>query len=673
MYNIDYMENHAIYFKQYTPSENIVENALAFDVSFLDLQFIGKDKEQVMKALLARLRECAKYEVRNGFNLDEDGKKVQSYTNRVIDLSKDVYAEAIHTYGIDGESTMPHFHFLINPQARLGKEYSLLKKHIVEVAKEFDIRPHFAEQSKGFKKLGQGVKKFTWNIAKNNDKNFVKLIQGNGIDKGLDLLLEYTSKTDNLSYYIKTLESIHDKLKRTKKDYNWRGFNLRHIYPIPLSKVDKEVINIIKKTPTKKEMKKYFEHAIMRDYVRHSAGTTRAYIIESIMRQTTILSHLRKSQKVVEMYIQIQNELKDKNTFEKEKFYRDIMKAVSISKNEKELKEHLQQLGYKGLGFSKTKSQKTGFFYYISKEKKYIPFKDLNTSWSKITQILMSNAKEQTEQLIHTKISYQQKLLFEYYHKHIKHDLSGYFIEKTPKSIKLENKKKNIKIVDHGNRISSAKTTESDDENKKINNEERVKLMIDIAIAKDWKIENIFATGSKAFMEEFEEQKEAIMIKDMHVVAYKNIVEIAKKRAEDEKQIRTLTKDIEARRTSNQQYETTENGNIRDERSGNQKLKERANRVRGELESAKSVNSELDEAIRRRRAYNSKLNDANREFGRLKSEIETKLEERRSFNEGLGRDIDATERKLDDIERKLREQKVALQRLLEPKYPTFKP
>jgi hypothetical protein len=642
------MENHAVYFKQYVDHEDIADNALAFDVSFLDLQFIGKDVEVEMQKLLSRLKEPTRYEVRNGFRQNKNGEKVQAYTNRTIDLSKELYAVAIHTYDISGELTMPHFHFLLNPKARLGKDYSLLKEHIKEIAKEFKLMPHFSVRLKGEKKLGKAVKRFTWNITQKTDKSFVKLIHNSGIDHGLEILLEYVSKTDNLSYYVKSLDRIQTKLKRVKKDYFWRGFNLRYLYPIPLSSRDKEVIQLIKKTPSKKEMEKYFDNPIMRDYVRYSAKTTRAYIIESMMKHTTALIHLRRSQKIVEMYNHIQNALWDQDIFEKEKFYEHVMRAAAISKDEKEFKAHLQKSGYKGLGFLKSKGYKIGFFYYINREKRYIYFKDLGMSWSKITTILMANAKEK-ETIVHLHKSYQHKIVFDYYQQHIRHDFRGYYIQKKDKSIELENQKKGIKIVDKGHVISSKRTT--------FNNEEKVALMLKIAMAKGWKIENIFVSGSKVFVQEFKKQKEEILKKSIHKITYINIEEFVKKRAKNEKQIREIRKKI-----------TSAENEYQARREYNMRLSERVRDARGKLENRRGKSRGVESEVRQRSDTNSQfekaLQDSRREADRLKEEIAR----RKEYNQRVRMEIDTAQQEVEDIEQRLKEEKRAIEKTLQSKF-----
>lgn len=98
-----------------------------------------------------------------------------------------------------------------------------------------------------------------------------------------------------------------------------------------------------------------------------------------------------------------------------------------------------------------------------------------------------------------TNISYQQKILYKHYGHLIDSDLKGYFIDTKENETRFINKKKNINIIDKGDKIVSLS-------NDKQGIEERVKLMIDVALAKGWKLENLQGNGNPQFKREFERQ-----------------------------------------------------------------------------------------------------------------------------------------------------------------------
>lgn len=102
--------------------------------------------------------------------------------------------------------------------------------------------------------------------------------------------------------------------------------------------------------------------------------------------------------------------------------------------------------------------------------------------------------------------SYQQKLFYEHYDYLIKDKLQGYYIKKVDNQIIINNFSKNIKIIDLENQIIS---------NSNSNNlQEEVRIMIEIALAKNWKLENIEPTGNENFINEVNRQIAALILKN---------------------------------------------------------------------------------------------------------------------------------------------------------------
>jgi len=93
---------------------------------------------------------------------------------------------------------------------------------------------------------------------------------------------------------------------------------------------------------------------------------------------------------------------------------------------------------------------------------------------------------------IKSKNSYQQKIFYEIYKSEIDDILKNFYITRDENFTKFSNKKKKIEVIDKGDAI------ESNSENLK----ESVKLMLDIAVAKKWKIEDIKLQGTPEFKEE---------------------------------------------------------------------------------------------------------------------------------------------------------------------------
>ncbi len=451
-----HLQNHAYYFKQ---NKEIDKNDLHFNFSYLDLQFFKnvKPTEKVLFELLQELKKPAQYKVKNGYYIDKQGNKRQKYTTRKIDLQSVIRIEAIHTEGADGEYVMPHIHLILSKDARLGKDFSLLKTHIIEVSKKFRLRPNFAEISKNnpasYKNLGKAVKNFSWIIRKMPNSDFKKYVKNKLSDK-LDKLTEYTLLSSNLQYYIKTLEFIKKRLNRQRIDFNYKRHNLRNTYPLPLTKDDMQVIELInKKKFSQKDIKPFLNNAIMRDFVRYSyfKDKSKALIINSISKQTNLLENLRPNKKIIDNYLklyektlnldkqtQIKEQQKEKQTQSIKEILRDdLIKVAKSCKNEKELRQAMQKLGYDAFGFKKKQGKVYAYQFKLPKENKKIIVKCADSiDISEIRAILKENfIKSKKNEAIRSDITNERS------------QISSYILPKaieTPKTIAIQYKTKQI-------------------------------------------------------------------------------------------------------------------------------------------------------------------------------------------------------------------------------------
>jgi len=391
-----HLQNHA-YYCFIKPNVKISNNDLHFNFSYLDIQFFDKSKkpEEILEELVKELLKPATYKVKNGWRTLKDGTKKQKYTTRVINLKDVVLIIAIHIKGADNEYVMPHIHFIILKDARLGKNFSLLKTHIIEVSKKFGLKPNFAEAPASnpfaYKNLAKAVKNFSWIIRKMPNEDFREYVK-NKLEDRLNKLWEYTLLSNNLQYYIKTLEFIKKRLNRQKIAFEWQGHNLKNTYPLPLTEEDLKIIELInKKEFTQKAIKPYLKNAIMRDFVRYSyfKDKSKALIINSISKQTKLLQNLRPNRRVVENYLKLyektldldkQTQIKEQQKQKqqesiKEILKEDILRVAKTCKNEKELREKMQELGYKKFGFKKKQGKVIGYQFKLQNEDKKIVVK----------------------------------------------------------------------------------------------------------------------------------------------------------------------------------------------------------------------------------------------------------------------------------------------------------
>jgi len=136
------------------------------------------------------------------------------------------------------------------------------------------------------------------------------------------------------------------------------------------------------------------------------------------------------------------------------------------------------------------------------------------------TKVLNNIYKQTNNNIENDKVnsftSLQAKIFYKHYRHLVTTNLKGYYVDtKQSDKVKFINKAKDISVIDHGDKI----TANSSDKNL----EEKVKLMVDIAIAKNWNLSALNITGGDAFKKEayrqiadiIREQKEGESIKTL--------------------------------------------------------------------------------------------------------------------------------------------------------------
>ena len=128
--------------------------------------------------------------------------------------------------------------------------------------------------------------------------------------------------------------------------------------------------------------------------------------------------------------------------------------------------------------------------------------------------------------------SYQQKLFVSHYDYLIKDKLQGYYIKKENDEVIIKNFSKNIQIIDKGEQIIA---------NSNSNHlQEQVRIMITLALAKKWSLENIQPQGDEEFIVEANKQIAALILKsenekdDLQIIRAKSPIQQQKIKLQDE-------------------------------------------------------------------------------------------------------------------------------------------
>jgi len=450
-----HLQDHATVFKQLDKIE--VED-LHFNASWEDLQFGNFSKKEISKILqeiTEEIEKQAEYSVMDGNRISKAkgqenniiGKK---YCIRTVKLKDYIVIIAIHLQGSLGEHTHPHIHIIIKKTAQLGKEFNLLKLHITKASRKIGQKyglaliPNFAVHRVTLNKnLQTSLEKFFWQLKKINNQEFKKYILNNKqyTIKMLNKLIEQTKQTNNLSYYFKTLTTFQKRLKALKQDFyiveKDKTLNLRYIIPSKFILKNKENIQVIElinnQKFNQKDLAKYVENPILKDYYRWNKDPKTAYIFTTLKEQTTLFNNVKKNKSFEENFIKVYKkhlsqllkkplkteliEKENKKDFVKTAFKSIFKKALLTATTDKELREKVKELGntedFKKLtggikiekfSYKKRKGKTIGFTFNNT----YVNLKELGfENMEQINAIMLNNKYPNT-------IDNDYKIKFEY-------------------------------------------------------------------------------------------------------------------------------------------------------------------------------------------------------------------------------------------------------------------
>ena len=318
--------------------------------------FNSKDKiNNVMNLILEEIINTKyTFRVKTREYIDKNGNKKEYFSNKSFDLSSDTlsaYHNRAFSSEIEFDNIEPHFHFLFNSTKHTGLNYYHLKKHLSNIANKYNLVFHFDEEKdrsvNKFQGLMEKCSRFSWFTQKMTDKQVINYVNSKGDDltKNLELLYDYATATGNLQFYIKAMNNIKKRLTRLDLDFEFRGNNIKDIYPIPIDEITNEtLIAIANKDKVKLKELMTRDNFLARDYIKYTNGfqstiieelKQRDYIFPLISSNDLILDNMKgksKSSSNVksdDKYLSFNNAVKN-----------DILEALKYAKNEVELKDY---------------------------------------------------------------------------------------------------------------------------------------------------------------------------------------------------------------------------------------------------------------------------------------------------------------------------------------------
>lgn len=484
--------------------------------------YVTQDKiDHVMRTVLDNLlKKVVSVREKNGTYLNKKGLKQQKYRIREILFSH--LLSVYHNRHFDAsKSVNPHFHFLFHSKLRMGKNFMYLRQALEEEANRYGIKFNFMEdkQETGLSLLKlKYLKRMSWLFHQGDEKKINDFIHSDadGLKRNLDSLMTHYEHTNNLSFFMKTLLIVNQRLDELNLDYIYRNVNLREKILFFLSPCQLEKLENLKQDRT---ISINTDNVFDREILKYAYGF-QTEVMDIIVDKFDI-QDIEKDQLIIEETI-ITNSIEKKNNIGfRDLVIMDIRNALSVAKNYREFRSLLTDMEYKKIVFktSQIKLEKRENIGLNIRTKKntniFIPFHQLRVSWKKMKMIFHHNTNknkkgkklvtnldryEKTSNKINTelvKFEYKVPKLLELVYKEKINDIKienfdNYHVERSDmyNITTLMNNDNSIVVTE--SRIILKK---SSDDNKSIND------ILKIVELKGWDMNHIILAGKNSLVE----------------------------------------------------------------------------------------------------------------------------------------------------------------------------
>ncbi|GGD49459.1 hypothetical protein GCM10012288_24430 [Malaciobacter pacificus] len=519
-----------------------VHFTFSVDKSQLIINHNCKNQKDIDRVMQSFFDDLVSYE----YKFEESQGKTRPKRKMSLDLSQVLAAyhntdsDSINSKNYEVE---PHFHLLVpaklknkyGKSTKLGIGYLNLRRMIGEVATNHNLVFNFDENvdSEKDKILKQKATKFTWFTKKVDDNHFKSSIENGKVNKYIKDFISQYKKTENIQYYIKGMTDFQQRLIRQNIDFHHEGKNLRtEHFPLYLNQEQIKYLDIINTGDQEliKPLIKDRSNKLTRAYIEFNYGFNNP-VIKELEKRGNIFKKLDLN--LNDTKVEIEKKIDKKDKYKLSLNYHvseDINSVLKICKNDKNFLELMNDIGYQNIKFkAKTinrKRSRVGFTFEKDNESYTVYFSNLNLTYQNFTDAYKQNSqKENIEDKINfysyeakinfyvplKKKTYQEKIFYKIYNIVPDINLENYYIKKIEQGhIEFINKKKDIHITDEGQRIKSNKSN--------VNLVENVKLMLEVAKAKGWDLNNLHIRGTEQFINEvkrqvsIENEKEALNV-----------------------------------------------------------------------------------------------------------------------------------------------------------------
>ena len=513
-------------------NHKIIHFNTSVDTSYFIRRGIVTQKEidEIMSKILQNvLKKELKIKEKNGIYVRKNGTIKQKYRTRIIRF--DDMLSAYHPRHFDGsKSVNPHFHFLFSTHARMGKDFLYLKRAIAEEAQKYGLKFNFMEEKRetGLSKNQlRKIESFSWLLQQGGQQKISDYLNDSSRVKAtLDLLNIHYRSSQNISYFLKILISIQERLSDLKIDFYYRDINLRENIYFLISERQKDLLGNLAKG---RDVRLNLANVLDREILKYAYGFKSDSM--EVLKDKFEINDIKKSQLFFKGVSIKMNENPPKSNF-RELIIADIRNSLVNAKNEKEWKKNLQDFGYKKIAMksqrlSNGKRVKIGLNLVTPKGGKvYVPFSEASLTFPKIMRILMRNKsrkkkegkqkgqvdeyqrKEKKRKEFYEAYTYRVKILLQIYSSDPSQIIVPENLENLAKKYEVIHSKlyrittftnRNVAIVDAHNKITLKKSVPD-------SFRQSISDMLEIAMLKGWKLDSLVIKGDKKFLNEVEKQ-----------------------------------------------------------------------------------------------------------------------------------------------------------------------
>lgn len=478
------------------------------------------DVDNLMKSFLKDLSNHSHtFEESKGKYINKNNETIQR--RRVVQFDFTNALLAYHNSSSDNINSKnynvePHIHILFDKKKRTGIGYYQLRSAIEKISNKYGLIFNFQEETASLKDNSLALKNsnFSWFNKRASDMNFQKKVLNNAAKLNLEIddVIKNYKNTGNFQYYIKTMRDFSSRLSRQNLDFFFNGVNLKDTFPLFLSDSQKDTLRTLHQGSHEDiyNLISNRENKIARAYVESRYGFNNIIINEFKKRGVNFLN-INLDSSNINLNINKKSSSNDKYHKTLNYCYKtDFTQALIFAKNEKDLQNIMINLGYTDFKYKQqtinNKRSRIGFTFINSRKKIVtINYSSFNLSSKDIRSKLVENSnknisydvkelKSAIKNYIPKSLSKTNILFEEIYNFDTSYDLTKWYIKENSTTYDIELFNETTHIVDSGNILIVKKHEPKDLTDNAI-------LLIDMAIAKGWDLNEIEISGTDEFIE----------------------------------------------------------------------------------------------------------------------------------------------------------------------------